>query len=144
MSEKGAALGAARLPYPYLVSLQGLMQYFSELLDLKTYERAAAWFERVSLRRARVASGESTFVVNWLRQHYPHLEVHHVEHTPTWTFYGVKREPETRPIQFLFIGSIGYRKGTDLLLLALDRLRKELDFRLTLIGFSADAEFLAV
>ncbi|HRT55378.1 MAG TPA: glycosyltransferase family 4 protein [Candidatus Paceibacterota bacterium] len=141
-SEKGAALVASRLAYPYLVSLQGLMQYFSELLDLKTYERAAAWFERVSLRRARVASGESTFVVNWLRRHYPHLEVHHVEHTPTWTFYGVKREPETRPIQFLFIGSIGYRKGTDLLLLALDRLRKELDFRLTLIGFSADAEFL--
>jgi glycosyltransferase involved in cell wall biosynthesis len=142
-SEKGAALVASRLPYPYLVSLQGLMQYFSELLELKAYERAAAWFERVSLRRARVASGESTFVVNWLRQHYPHLEVHHVEHTPTWTFYGVKREPQTRPIQFLFIGSMGHRKGTDLLLLALDRLRSEMDFRLTLIGFAADTEFLA-
>lgn len=142
-SEKGAALVASRLPYPYLVSLQGLMQYFSELLELKAYERAAAWFERVSLRRARVASGESTFVVNWLRQHYPHLEVHHVEHTPTGTFYGVKREPQTRPIHFLFIGSMGYRKGTDLLLLALDRLRNEMDFRLTLIGFAADTEFLA-
>ena len=142
-TEKGAALAASRLPYPYLVSLQGLMEYFSTVIEVNRYEKLAAWFEQISLKRAKVASGESTFVVNWLRKRYSHLQVHHVEHAPGWIFYNVPRQPQTRPIQFLCVGTMSYRKGTDLLLVALDQLRDELDFHLTLIGFSAQPEFIA-
>jgi glycosyltransferase involved in cell wall biosynthesis len=142
-TEKGAALVATRLPYPHLVSLQGLLEYFAGLLPPTVYDRITAHFERVSLRRARVASGESTFVVRWLREHYPRLEVHHVEHSPLWTFWNLPRCPQTRPLQFLAVGSLSYRKGTDLLLQALDVLKDELDFRLTLIGFFADPQFMA-
>lgn len=141
-TEKGAALVATRLRYPSLVSLQGLLQQFSEVLPISHYDRVMTWLERVSLRRAKVVSGESTFVTRWLREHYPHLTLHHVEHSPLGTFYDIKRSPQRRPIRFLSVGSMGYRKGTDLLLLALDQLRAELDFRVTLIGFAAEPGFL--
>jgi glycosyltransferase involved in cell wall biosynthesis len=141
-TEKGAALAASRLPYPYLVSVQGLMNYFAEILPVNRYMRLAAWFERSSLKRAKVASGESRFVVDYLRQRHAHLRVFHVEHTPTWSSFGLKRSPETDPIHFVAVGEMGYRKGTDLILLALDRLLGHLDFKLTLIGFHSDAALI--
>jgi glycosyltransferase involved in cell wall biosynthesis len=142
-TEKGAALVASRLPYPYLVSLQGLMKLFSQLIEVNRYERLAAWLEPISLRRAAVASGESMFVVDYLRRNYPRLQVHHVEHSPGPVFYHVKRSPATRPVRFLFVGGASFRKGSDLLLLALDKLLPELDFRLTMIGYSRDSAFLS-
>jgi glycosyltransferase involved in cell wall biosynthesis len=141
-TEKGAGLVASRLPYPYLLSIQGLMAYFAQVLPVNKYERVAGWFEKLSLKRASFVSGESSFVVDYLRKHYPRLNVFHVEHTPTWSFFDLKRIPKTEPIQFLAVGGMGYRKGTDLILLALDRLKHQIDFKLTLIGFSASKEFL--
>lgn len=141
-TERGAALVASRLPYPYLVSLQGLLEYFGEIFKLSKYNRLMARLERVALRRAKVASGESTFVVKWLRDHYPRLEVHHVEHSPGTGFYGLPRIPRTEPRELLAVGAMGHRKGTDLLLLALDQLKDEIDFHLTLIGFAADPGFI--
>lgn len=41
--------------------------------------------------------------------------------------------PATAPVQFIYVGSLDYRKGADLLFRALDRLRDEIDFRLTVI-----------
>jgi glycosyltransferase involved in cell wall biosynthesis len=137
-TEYGAAIIASRLGYPTVVSMQGLLGYFAGLLKPDTYGRLTAWLERVSLRRARVATAESTFSVNWLKEHFPHLRVHHVEHAPGWAFYKIQRRPETQPVHFLSVGSISHRKGHDLTLRALDRLKDELNFRLTIIGFAAE------
>lgn len=141
-TEKGAALVASRLSYPYLVSLQGVLEYYGQLTALSRYEHFAARLERISLRRASVASGESALVVKWLRQHFPHLQVHHVEHAPDAMFHRVIRQPQTKPVEFLCVGAFSHRKGTDHLILALDKLLPELDFRLTMIGLSPQAEFL--
>ncbi len=143
-TEKGAALVASRLRYPYLVTLQGVMGIYCRLTRMSNYERFAARLERISLRRAGAASGESTMVVDWIRENHPHLKVHHVEHAPSWMFYDVRREPATRPIQLLCVGGLSVRKGTDLLLLALDKLKDEIDFRLTLIGLSPEPDFMAL
>lgn len=140
-TERGAALVASRCPYPYLVTMQGLLQWYLQQVDLGWLFRLEARLERVSLRRASVVTVESNFGVNWLRQHYPALQVHQAEHAPSWLFHRLQRCPQTQPLRFLFVGVMSLIKGTDLLLLALERLRSELDFQLTIIG-SVTPEFL--
>lgn len=133
-TENGAALVASRLGYPYLVSVQGLLGWFTQVLKVSLYDRLTARLERVSLRRASVATAESTFTAAWLRQHYPRLDVRHVEYSPSWQFYRVKRCPQTKPFRFLFVGVPSSRKGTDMLFWALDKLKEEMDFQLIVAG----------
>jgi glycosyltransferase involved in cell wall biosynthesis len=133
-TERGTALVASRLPYPYLVTMQGLLQWYLEQVDLGPFTKLEAQLERVSLRRASVTTVESSFGVTWLREHYPHLEIRQAEHAPNWLFHRLERRPENKPLRFLFVGVMAPIKGTDLLLRALDQLRSELDFRLTIVG----------
>jgi glycosyltransferase involved in cell wall biosynthesis len=134
-TERGGALVASRLGYPYLVTMQGLLEWYSQNVRLGRYHQLDTLLEPLALRRASVATTESTFAVNWLRERYPELEVIQTEHAPNWLFHQLERQPETRrPIRFLFVGVLSLIKGTDLLLQALDKLRGELDFRLTIIG----------
>jgi glycosyltransferase involved in cell wall biosynthesis len=133
-SERAASLVASRLGYPYLVTMQGLLEWYSQQVNLDYYPRLEARLERISLRRASVVTTESRFAVNWLKEHYPHLEIFQAEHAPNWLFHKLPRQPATRPLQFLFVGAPSYIKGTDLLLEGLYRLKDELDFRLTIIG----------
>jgi glycosyltransferase involved in cell wall biosynthesis len=121
--------------------MQGLLQWYLQLVDLGPFVRLEGQLERISLRRASVVTVESNFGVDWLRSRYPHLEVRQVEHAPNWLFHKLERRPTTQPLQFLFVGFMSLIKGTDLLLLALDRLRSELDFRLTIVS-AAPPEFL--
>jgi glycosyltransferase involved in cell wall biosynthesis len=136
-TERGAAVVASRLPFPFLVTMQGLLEWYQEKVPLGHLSQLEARLERVSLRRASVVTAESNFAINWLKQHYPHLNLHQVEHAPNWLFHKVVRRPIVKPLQFLSVGTLGPLKGTDLLLQGLDKLRNELDFRLTLIGGEA-------
>ena len=140
-SERGAALVASRLPYPYLVTMQGLLEWYSEQVTLNWHHRLEARLERVALRRASLVTTESRFAVGWLQHRYPHLEILQAEHAPDWLFHHLQRQPKTKPIRFLFVGNMGTIKGTDLLLSALDGLQTELDFHLTVVG-SASPDFL--
>jgi glycosyltransferase involved in cell wall biosynthesis len=133
-SERGAALVASRLKYPYLVTMQGLLEWYAERVRLSRYQRLEAKLERPSLRRASVVTTESTFGVKWLRDHYPHLEVRQAEHAANWLFHKLERRPKTKPLHFLYVAMMSRLKGTDILLQALDRLTEEFDFRLTLVG----------
>ncbi len=133
-TERGAALVASRCPYPYLLTLQGLTEWCLELVELGTRVRIEARLERSALQRATIATVESCFGLNWLREHYPHLELRQVEHAPNWLFHSVERRPEIKPLRFLFIGTPSPLKGTDLLIQGLDRLRSEFDFRLTIVS----------
>jgi glycosyltransferase involved in cell wall biosynthesis len=133
-TEKGAALVASRLGYRYVVTIQGLLTWYKELVPLGTYERFATAVESISLRRAKVATTESTFAVQYLKQKSPKLQVHQAEHAPNWLFHQIERRPQTKPIRFISVATLGHRKGTDLLLRALDALSKELLFELVLIS----------
>jgi glycosyltransferase involved in cell wall biosynthesis len=81
-----------------------------------------------------VVTAESKFAIEWLKQHYPHLNLHQVEHAPNWLFHKVVRRPILKPVQFLSIGTLGPIKGTDLLLRGLDKLRNDVDFKLTIVS----------
>lgn len=133
-TERGAALVAGRLKYPYLVTVQGLLTWYAEVAPLNRYHRFAAILERWSLPRAPVVTTESTFAVQYIRQRWPHANVRQVEHAPDWIFHRLERRPQTSPQRFLYVGTISPLKGSDLLLMALDRLRAELDFELVMAG----------
>lgn len=133
-SERGAALAASRLPYPYLVTVQGLLQWYASQVNLNWFTHYEAQLEAPGLRRASVVTTESSFGVNWLRNRYPHLEIVQAEHAPDWIFHRIQREPQERPLRFLFIGALSMLKGTDVLFQALDQLRSELDFELIAVG----------
>jgi len=86
-----------------------------------------------------IVTAESSFAVQWLRQRYPHLDVLQAEHAPHWLFHQSERRPQNRPLHFLHVGAPSLIKGSDLVLQALDKLRHELDFRLTLVSLPEPA-----
>ena len=133
-SEKGAGLIASRLPWPYVMTIQGLFAWYKQRIKLPPYDRFVAIVERISLKRARVVTTESNFAVQFLAEHFPRPKIHQAEHAPNVAFRQVVRRPQTAPIQFLSVGGLGPRKGTDMLFTALDRLRAEMDFRLKVIS----------
>ena len=132
-TEKGAALIASRLAYPYVMTIQGLLGWYKQVVPLAPYDRFVERIERLSLPRARVVTTESTFAVEYLHQRYPRLRVIQAEHAPNRAFLAVRRQPQTNPLHFISVGVLSFRKGTDLLLQALDQLCPDLPFRATLV-----------
>ena len=55
-SEKGAALVASRLRWPYVITVQGLFTWYQQRVKMHPYERFIAVVERISLKRARVVT----------------------------------------------------------------------------------------
>jgi glycosyltransferase involved in cell wall biosynthesis len=102
-------------------------------LPLAPYDRFAERLERRALARASVVTTESTFAVEFLKKRYPRLEVEQAEHAPNPAFVGVRRRPQIKPVRFISVGVLSFRKGTDLLLRALDALASEMAFSVTII-----------
>lgn len=138
-SERGAALVGSRLAYPFVITVQGLLSWYQELVPTTSAEKFAIWTEKASLSRAKDVTTESKFAVNYLQNKYPGLAVHQIEHAPNWLFHRVERRPITAPIRFFINGTMGYRKGTDLLLAALGELTSELNFEAIVIGNPNDS-----
>jgi glycosyltransferase involved in cell wall biosynthesis len=132
-SEKGAPLIAHRLRYPYVMTIQGLFAWYKEQIELPRYDHFVEFIERLSLRHAPVVTTESNFAVKFLRERYPAMKIHQAEHAPNQAFHQIQRRPQTNPLRFIAVGGIGHRKGTDLILAALEQLRPELDFTMTFI-----------
>ncbi len=116
-TEHGAAMVASRLPYPALITVQGLMSWMIELFGADPYMSVTAMLERASLNRLRFATAESAFSTNYLRLRYPRLEVAHIDLVPDHLFHEIQRQPE--PGRILFVGPFGPRKGGDLWVRAL-------------------------
>jgi glycosyltransferase involved in cell wall biosynthesis len=135
-SEKGAALVAGRLGCPYLVTVQGLMQWYRELVPINRYERFAAFLEKRSLPHAPLVSTETPTAVRYLSERHTHAT--QIEHAPDPMFTRIVRRPCISPARLLFVGSFCYRKGGDLVLKALERLQSEA-FEFVVVG-SIDSE----
>ena len=133
-TEKGAALIARRLGYPYLMTVMGLYGWYKQKVKLGIYDGYMEKLERMCLPRAPLVTTESNFAVKYLKEHYPKLRIHQAEHAPNWEFHRVRREPATNPIHFISVGSLGERKGTDLLFKALNQLSEEIPFKLTVVS----------
>lgn len=143
-TENGAALVASRLGYPFVVTMQGLMNWLAELLPVNRHQRFAALMERWSLARASLVTAESVFAVRYLKEKFPHLTVEQVEHAPDQLFSQVERRPQLSPRRFLCVSSLTHAKGGDVLLRALDRLTQEMPFELVVVGRTGEAELQAL
>ena len=133
-TEQGAALVAKRLGYPRVVTVQGLMTWYGQVTPQVWQERLAGRIERYSLPRSPVVTTECRFSSQWLRERYPHIRVEQIEHAPDPVFHRVSRRPQTQPVRLLFVGALDYRKGGDVLLLALEALLDEVAFELVVVG----------
>jgi glycosyltransferase involved in cell wall biosynthesis len=136
-NEKGAGFVAGKLGYPYVMTVQGLLGWYKQLVPLTPYEKLIERLERLSLRRAPVVTTESAFAMDYLRQRYPKLRLEQAEHAPNRSFAQVRRRPQTNPIHFISVGTLGFRKGTDLLFQAMAELAPEMPFRLTMVTSAA-------
>jgi len=133
-TERGEAIIASRLGYPYLITVQGLMNWYKQFAPLSVHQRLAARLETWGLRRAGRATVESSFGMTYLRDRYPRLQLQQIEHAPNPVFHRLERVPSLEPIRLINVGTVSHRKGTDLLLRALDRLVPEFPFELTMVG----------
>lgn len=133
-TEQGAALVARRLGYPRVVTVQGLLTWYGTIVPQNLYEKLAGVLERYSLARSPLVTTEARFSVQWVRQRHPHVRVEQIEHAPDPFFHRVQRRPQTQPLRLLFVGGLEYRKGGDLVAQALDRLRREIQFELIVVG----------
>ncbi|MBU6409533.1 MAG: glycosyltransferase family 4 protein [Verrucomicrobia bacterium] len=140
-TENGAASVASRLKYPSVVTLQGLLAWYGEHVPLNPYNRLAAWLEKRCLPRAPVVTMESSFVLQFVRQRWPRLNVRQIEHAPDWIFHRLERRPQISPFRFIHVANVSHRKGTDLLLSALDQMRDEINFELLIVD-NPDPTFL--
>lgn len=135
-TERGAALVASRLGYPYLVTIQGLLTWYQQIIPFTVYDSFVAKLEQVALRRARWATTEAVFSAQYLRERYPQLNVMQVEHAPQRSFHQVERRPQSKPLRFLTVGTLDYRKGSDLLFRALNQLLPQFPFEVVVVGGS--------
>lgn len=133
-TEFGAAIVASRLPYPALVTMQGILSWLKDVFPLNNQVKISALLEKPGLRRARVVTAESSFAIEFLRARHPHLELLQIEHAPNPLFFQLDRRPQTKPLRLLSIGHFAYDKGPDLLLEALGKMRPAPDFELIWIG----------
>ncbi len=140
-NEKGAGLVASRCPFPFLITIQGLFNWYREHIPMPFHDKISVLAERVSLSKAVHVTVESKFSVRFVQQRWPQLRVHQIEHAPNELFHHIDRQPDSQPIQFVTTGTICRRKGSDLLLRALHELMSELPFRLVVIG-DPDESFL--
>jgi glycosyltransferase involved in cell wall biosynthesis len=141
-TERGAGLVASRLKRPFVVTIQGLLTWYREIVPVNAYERFAARTESWSLHRARNVTTESSFAVGFLAKRHPHLHIRQAEHASNWVFHRISRQPQQASLRLLTVGDIGPRKGTDLLLRALETLRRETPCELVVVGHPSDS-FLA-
>jgi glycosyltransferase involved in cell wall biosynthesis len=137
-TEFGGAAIASRVPYPALVTMQGILTWCAEHFQLNRQMRISRWLEPRTLNRAKFVTCESSFAMQYLAEHYPHLKLIQIEHAPNPLFASVHRAPQTNPPRILCLASFIYGKGADLVLKALDSLLATHNFELIWLG-SRDA-----
>jgi glycosyltransferase involved in cell wall biosynthesis len=133
-TERGAALVANRLGLPRVVTVQGLVSWYNQIVPPHWHDRLAGVLERHSLPRAPLITTESNFSVRWLRKQFPSVKVEQIEHAPDPIFHRVQRQPQIKPFRFIFVGTLDERKGGKFLIQALDQLRKEISFEFIVVG----------
>ena len=129
----GAAI-AGRLHYPTLVTMQGILTWYGSVFPLNRHQKLSRFLEPASLRRAKIATCESSFGMEYLRERYPHLKLLQIEHAPSPIFSAIQRRPQIQPARILCVGSFLEWKGADVVMKALNGLVSKFPFQLLWIG----------
>jgi glycosyltransferase involved in cell wall biosynthesis len=133
-SEYGAAAIAGRLRFPALVTMQGILTWLGEVVELSPSLKLSRFAEPGSLRKAHVVTCESSFAMKYLKERYPHLRLLQVEHAPSPAFSDVLRNPQSKPLRIMCVGAFDASKGANVAIEALAGLVNEFDFEVLWIG----------
>ncbi len=122
-TEGAYLLAARRTRLPHVVTVQGLFSYLNPILKTPWYGRQAfiAWLENYTLRRTQFAIAKSGFVMELLRQRFPHLRLFQIPNTydpACLALPAVAREP----FSLVFVGTMSPWKGVHLLAQAVAQL----------------------
>lgn len=137
-TEFGGATIAHRLKLPALVTMQGILSWYGSVFPLSLHSRISRFLEERTLPKTRIATTESKFAMEYLRERYPRLKLLQVEHAPNPLFSRIERKPSLNPPRFVAVASFDHAKGADIILRALDGLLVH-PFELVWIGPSNPA-----
>ncbi|MCS7063958.1 MAG: glycosyltransferase family 4 protein, partial [Methylacidiphilales bacterium] len=119
-----------------ILSMQGILTTYTRIGAFKKNWRAFLqhFYERAWLPYATIITCESEWGRNEIKKIAPKAEIELVEYGVHPSFYQVKWQPDPRRPIFLFIGTIDYRKGMDVLLKALKSSPTKKDYEVRIIG----------
>lgn len=138
-TEFGGASIAARLNYPALVTMQGILQWLGTVFPLNRTQKVARFLEKQALPKTRLATVESRFGLEYLNARYPKLKLLQIEHAPNPIFASVLRKPPQAAPRLLCVGALNHAKGADVVLPALAQLVNDFSFTVCWIGARDDA-----
>jgi len=114
--------------------MQGILTWYASVFPLNSHLKLSCFAEPGSLRKAHVATCESSFGMRYLGERYPHLKLLQVEHAPNPIFARIVRKPQVTLLRIVCVGTFLFWKGADVVMDALAALGNEFDFELVWIG----------
>lgn len=114
---EGAHLMAARRSgLPHVVTVQGLYSFLNPILKTPWYGRQSliAWLEKHTVCRTRYAIAKSAFVMDLLRQKYPHLRLIQIPNTYDPACLALPPIAK-EPFALAYVGTMNPWKGVHLL-----------------------------
>ncbi len=120
---------------PTLLSMQGILTTYACVGAFKDNWRATLqqYYERAWLPHATLISCESQWGIREIQKIHPHARTEMIEYGVHPSFYETKWIPDPEKPRFIYIGTIDYRKGMDILLAALQQ-RSPIPFEIRIIG----------
>jgi glycosyltransferase involved in cell wall biosynthesis len=120
---------------PTLLSMQGILTSYARVGAFKDNWRATLqqYYERTWLPHATLISCESQWGIHEIQKIHPHACTEMIEYGVHPSFYETKWIPDPEKPRFIYIGTIDYRKGMDILLAALQQ-RSPKPFEMRMIG----------
>jgi glycosyltransferase involved in cell wall biosynthesis len=108
-------LGACRART--ILSMQGILTEYNRIGSFKTswFQRFQAKYEPTWVRKADVITCESQWGAECIKRIAPHATIHLVEYGVHPSFYEVEWKPSPQTPTFLFVGTVDWRKGADIL-----------------------------
>jgi len=97
-----------------ILSMQGILSHYWKISKGGCLARLLALYEPRTIRRSKVVTSESPWGRDQVKMISSQTRVELVEYGTDKKFFGIERRLSSAPT-FLYVGSLDYRKGTDLL-----------------------------
>lgn len=114
-TEQGYAMAAADCEWPWLLSMQGILQSICERASQHPLLRWQSRSEKRVLAKARHITVESTWAEQETRRFAPVARIDHLAYGVSAEWFHVDRKPDATPLA-LFVGTLSESKGVDTLL----------------------------
>jgi len=99
---------------PSILSMQGILSHYWKISKGPILARLLAYYEPETIRRSTMVTSESPWGKARVKEIAPKVDVELVEYGANPVFFDVQKKLSEKPT-FVYVGSLDYRKGTDVL-----------------------------